>query len=155
MACNGEVDKAAAEEINSLFCEILIAPSYSDEALEILKSKKNRILLQRKPQEFSKNMFKTLLNGVLEQDKDLVMEEVADFKTVTEKAPTEQELKALAFALKICKHTKSNTIVLAKEGQLLASGVGQTSRVDALKPVVLKINVPSSSASSKLTCNRP
>ncbi|RVU24741.1 bifunctional phosphoribosylaminoimidazolecarboxamide formyltransferase/IMP cyclohydrolase [Sandaracinomonas limnophila] len=138
LACNGEVDKAAAEEINSLFCEILIAPSYSDEALEILKSKKNRILLQRKPQEFSKNMFKTLLNGVLEQDKDLVMEEVADFKTVTEKAPTEQELKALAFALKICKHTKSNTIVLAKEGQLLASGVGQTSRVDALKQAIEK-----------------
>lgn len=138
LACNGEVDKAAAEEINSLFCEILIAPSYSDEALEILKSKKNRILLQRKPQEFSKNMFKTLLNGVLEQDKDLVMEEVADFKTVTEKAPTEQELKALEFALKICKHTKSNTIVLAKEGQLLASGVGQTSRVDALKQAIEK-----------------
>jgi len=138
LACNGEVDKAAAEEINSLFCEILIAPSYSEEALEILKSKKNRILLQRKPQEFSKNMFKTLLNGVLEQDKDLVMEEVADFKTVTEKAPTEQELKALAFALKICKHTKSNTIVLAKEGQLLASGVGQTSRVDALKQAIEK-----------------
>lgn len=138
LACNGEVGKAAAEEINSLFCEILIAPSYSDEALEILKSKKNRILLQRKPQEFSKNMFKTLLNGVLEQDKDLVMEEIADFKTVTEKAPTEQELKALAFALKICKHTKSNTIVLAKEGQLLASGVGQTSRVDALKQAIEK-----------------
>ncbi len=138
LACNGEIDQAAAEVINSLFCEILIAPSFTAEALEILKSKKNRILLQRKNQEFPKNMFKTLLNGVLEQDKDLVMEEVADFKTVTEKAPTEQELRALAFALKICKHTKSNTIVLAKEGQLLASGVGQTSRVDALKQAIEK-----------------
>ncbi|MEY2792604.1 MAG: Phosphoribosylaminoimidazolecarboxamide formyltransferase [Bacteroidota bacterium] len=138
LACNGEVDKAAAEAINSLFCEILIAPSFSNEALEILRSKKNRILLQRKHQDFPKNMFKTLLNGVLEQDKDSVMEEVADFKTVTEKQPSDQELKALAFALKICKHTKSNTIVLAKEGQLLASGVGQTSRVDALKQAIEK-----------------
>ena len=138
LACNGEVDQAAAEVINSLFCEILIAPSFSDEALEILRSKKNRILLQRKNQAFPKKMFKTLLNGVLEQDKDAVMEEVSDFKTVTEKAPSDQELRALAFALKICKHTKSNTIVLAKEGQLLASGVGQTSRVDALKQAIEK-----------------
>ncbi len=138
LACNGEVDKAAAEVINSLFCEILIAPSFSADALEVLKSKKNRILLQRKNQSFPKNMFKTLLNGVLEQDKDAVMEEVGDFKTVTTKAPTDQELRALAFALKICKHTKSNTIVLAKEGQLLASGVGQTSRVDALKQAIEK-----------------
>jgi phosphoribosylaminoimidazolecarboxamide formyltransferase/IMP cyclohydrolase len=138
LACNGEVDKAAAEVINSLFCEILIAPSFSADALEVLKSKKNRILLQRKNQSFPKNMFKTLLNGVLEQDKDAVMEEVGDFKTVTTKAPTDQELRALAFALKVCKHTKSNTIVLAKEGQLLASGVGQTSRVDALKQAIEK-----------------
>ena len=138
LACNGEIDKSAAEVINSLFCEILIAPSFTAEALEILKSKKNRILLQRKNQTFPKNMFKTLLNGVLEQDKDLVMEEVADFKTVTQKQPSEQELRALAFALKICKHTKSNTIVLANEGQLLASGVGQTSRVDALKQAIEK-----------------
>ncbi len=138
LACNGEVDQAAAEVINSLFCEILIAPSFTEEALNILRSKKNRILLQRKNQAFPKNMFKTLLNGVLEQDKDAVMEEVADFKTVTEKAPSEEELRALAFALKICKHTKSNTIVLAKEGQLLASGVGQTSRVDALKQAIEK-----------------
>ncbi len=124
--------------MNSLFFEILIAPAYTEEALEVLKSKKNRILLVRKPVEFGKKMFKTLLNGVLEQDKDLVTEKIADFKTVTQKAPTESELKGLEFALKICKHTKSNTIILAKEGQLLASGVGQTSRVDALKQAIEK-----------------
>ena len=138
LATNGTVDKAAAEEMNSLFFEILIAPAYTEEALDVLKSKKNRILLVRKPVEFGKKMFKTLLNGVLEQDKDLVMEKIADFKTVTQKAPTESELKGLEFALKICKHTKSNTIILAKEGQLLATGVGQTSRVDALKQAIEK-----------------
>ncbi len=138
LATNGTVDKAAAEEMNTLFFEILIAPDFTEEALTVLKSKKNRILLKRKPVQNSKMMFKTLLNGVLEQDKDLATETVADFKTVTTKAPTDSELRALEFALKICKHTKSNTIILAKEGQLLASGVGQTSRVDALKQAIEK-----------------
>jgi phosphoribosylaminoimidazolecarboxamide formyltransferase / IMP cyclohydrolase len=138
LATNGTVDKASAEEMNTLFFEILIAPDFTEEALEVLKSKKNRILLKRKEIQVSKMMFKTLLNGVLEQDKDLSTEKIVDFKTVTEKAPTESELKALEFALKICKHTKSNTIILAKEGQLLASGVGQTSRVDALKQAIEK-----------------
>ena len=138
LATNGTVDKASAEEMNSLFFEILIAPDFTEEALVVLKSKKNRILLKRKEIQVSKMMFKTLLNGVLEQDKDLSTEKIADFKTVTEKAPTDSELKALEFALKICKHTKSNTIILAKEGQLLASGVGQTSRVDALKQAIEK-----------------
>ncbi|MES2797936.1 MAG: bifunctional phosphoribosylaminoimidazolecarboxamide formyltransferase/IMP cyclohydrolase PurH, partial [Bacteroidota bacterium] len=94
--------------------------------------------LKRKPVEFGKKMFKTLLNGVLEQDKDLATETTAQMKTVTTTEPTESELKALEFALKVCKHTKSNTIILAKEGQLLASGVGQTSRVDALKQAIEK-----------------
>lgn len=138
LATNKEVDKAAAESINPLFCEILIAPSFSEEALAILKTKKNRILLKRNHQEFPTIMFKTLLNGVLEQDKDLVMEGVSDFKTVTERVPTDEQMRALAFALKICKHTKSNTIILANDGQLLASGVGQTSRVDALKQAIDK-----------------
>jgi phosphoribosylaminoimidazolecarboxamide formyltransferase/IMP cyclohydrolase len=95
-------------------------------------------LLKRKPVEFSQKMFKTLLNGVLEQDKDNQTETAEQFKTVTEKAPTEEEKLALEFALKICKHTKSNTIVLANNRQLLASGVGQTSRVDALKQAIEK-----------------
>jgi phosphoribosylaminoimidazolecarboxamide formyltransferase/IMP cyclohydrolase len=138
LATNNEVDKAAAESINPLFCEILIAPSFTAEALEILQTKKNRILLKRNAVEFPKKMFKTLLNGVLEQDKDLVTEGVSDFKTVTKRVPTDEQKRALAFALKICKHTKSNTIVLANDGQLLASGVGQTSRVDALKQAIEK-----------------
>ncbi|GAB3687263.1 bifunctional phosphoribosylaminoimidazolecarboxamide formyltransferase/IMP cyclohydrolase [Spirosoma flavus] len=135
---NVTVDVATAEELNKLFMEILIAPSYEPEALNILKSKKNRILLQRNEVALPTVMFKTILNGVLEQDKDNQTETASQFKTVTEKAPTESEQRALEFALKVCKHTKSNTIVLAKEGQLLASGVGQTSRVDALRQAIEK-----------------
>ncbi|WP_421827207.1 bifunctional phosphoribosylaminoimidazolecarboxamide formyltransferase/IMP cyclohydrolase [Larkinella sp.] len=135
---NAKVDLETAEELNKLFMEILIAPDFNDDALKLLGSKKNRILLKRKPVEFSPKMFKTLLNGVLEQDKDSQTEVADQFKTVTEKAPTEAELRALEFALKICKHTKSNTIVLANDGQLLASGVGQTSRVDALRQAIEK-----------------
>jgi len=138
LATNREVDQSAAESINPLFCEILIAPSFTAEALAILQTKKNRILLKRNHVDFPKKMFKTLLNGVLEQDKDLVMEGVIDFKTVTKVMPTDEQKRALAFALKICKHTKSNTIILANDGQLLASGVGQTSRVDALKQAIDK-----------------
>jgi phosphoribosylaminoimidazolecarboxamide formyltransferase/IMP cyclohydrolase len=118
--------------------EILIAPDYAPEALDLLKSKKNRILLKRKPVELPTKLAKTILNGVLEQDKDSVTETADQFTTVTDKAPTESELRALEFALKVCKHTKSNTIILAKEDVLLASGVGQTSRVDALKQAIEK-----------------
>jgi phosphoribosylaminoimidazolecarboxamide formyltransferase/IMP cyclohydrolase len=135
---NTKVDLATAEELNKLFMEILIAPEYEQEALDLLKSKKNRILLKRNPVELPKIMFKTILNGVLVQDRDLATEVAAQFTTVTEKAPTSSELTALEFALKVCKHTKSNTIVLAKENQLLASGTGQTSRVDALRQAIDK-----------------
>ncbi|RAJ97550.1 phosphoribosylaminoimidazolecarboxamide formyltransferase/IMP cyclohydrolase [Larkinella arboricola] len=140
---NAKVDLETAEELNKLFMEILIAPDFDPEALTLLSSKKNRILLKRKPVEFSPKMFKTLLNGVLEQDKDNQTETAGQFKVVTEKAPSDSEQRALEFALKICKHTKSNTIVLANDGgpshgQLLASGVGQTSRVDALKQAIEK-----------------
>jgi phosphoribosylaminoimidazolecarboxamide formyltransferase / IMP cyclohydrolase len=135
---NVGVDLATAEELNKLFFEVLIAPSYDDEALELLKTKKNRVLLKRKPVATSQKMFKTLLNGVLEQDKDLATESQNQMQTVTTKTPTKAELEALEFALKVCKHTKSNTIVLAKQNQLLASGVGQTSRVDALKQAIEK-----------------
>ncbi|MFD1142122.1 bifunctional phosphoribosylaminoimidazolecarboxamide formyltransferase/IMP cyclohydrolase [Larkinella insperata] len=138
---NAKVDLETAEELNKLFMEILIAPDFDQEALTLLGSKKNRILLKRKPVEFSPKMFKTLLNGVLEQDKDNQTETASQFTTVTEKAPSDSEQRALEFALKICKHTKSNTIVLANDGQLLASGVGQTSRVDALKQAIEKARV--------------
>jgi phosphoribosylaminoimidazolecarboxamide formyltransferase/IMP cyclohydrolase len=135
---NTKVDLATAGELNKLFMEILIAPAYDEDALQLLKSKKNRILLKRNTVELPQIMFKTILNGVLVQDKDLATEVAAQFTTVTEKAPTTDEVSALEFALKVCKHTKSNTIVLAKENQLLASGTGQTSRVDALRHAIEK-----------------
>lgn len=135
---NGNVDLATAEELHKLFFEILIAPSFDADALEILKKKKDRRLLIRKEVKTSKKQFRTLLNGVLEQDKDLSTEKTADFKVVTNTVPTDDQNKALEFALKICKHLKSNNVVLAKDGQLLASGVGQTSRVDALKQAIDK-----------------
>lgn len=135
---NTTVDRATAEELNKLFMEILIAPDFAPEALELLKSKKNRILLKRKSVALPTVMFKTILNGVLEQDKDNQTETADDFKVVSQKAPTADELQALEFALKVCKHTKSNTIVLSNKNQLLASGVGQTSRVDALRQAIEK-----------------
>ena len=135
---NANVDLATAEELHKLFFEILIAPSFDEDALAILKKKKDRRLLIRKEVEVSKKQFKTLLNGVLEQDKDNSIETAADFKVATEKAPSKSEIKALEFALKICKHLKSNNVVLAKDGQMLACGVGQTSRVDALKQAIDK-----------------
>ncbi|WP_423149178.1 bifunctional phosphoribosylaminoimidazolecarboxamide formyltransferase/IMP cyclohydrolase [Rubrolithibacter danxiaensis] len=136
--CNGEVDGETAKEINKLFFEVLIAPSFSEEATKILTEKKNRILLIRNNVELPKKQFKTLLNGVIEQDKDLTIEGEDLMNPVTNRKPTAEELKDLFFANKIVKHTKSNTIVLAKGGQLLASGVGQTSRVDALKQALEK-----------------
>jgi phosphoribosylaminoimidazolecarboxamide formyltransferase/IMP cyclohydrolase len=135
---NAEIDAETAAEIDKLFYEVLIAPAFTDEAVKILSGKKNRILLVRQPVELPVKHFKTLLNGVIEQDKDAVIEGPAQMTTVTEKTPTEAELKDLFFANKIVKHTKSNTIVFAKNNQLMASGVGQTSRVDALKQAIIK-----------------
>lgn len=135
---NQEVDLATAQEINNLFFEVLIAPSYQAEAVELFKAKKNRVILQRNEVELSKKQFKTLLNGVIEQDKDLSLEGAEQMKTVTEKAPSEASIQDLIFANKIVKHTKSNTIVFVKDNVLIASGVGQTSRVDALKQAVVK-----------------
>jgi len=138
LATNEQIDLSAAEEINKLFFEILIAPSYSDEALTLLKSKKNRMLLLQKSKLAEAKQSKTILNGIIEQDLDLKTDAKEDLKVVTKKAPSASEIKSLLFASKICKHTKSNTIILANEGQLLASGVGQTSRVDALKQAIEK-----------------
>jgi phosphoribosylaminoimidazolecarboxamide formyltransferase/IMP cyclohydrolase len=135
---NTKIDFNTANEINNLFCEVLIAPSYTDEALEILKQKNNRVLLIQKQVELPKKQFRTILNGVLEQDKDLITDQAADFETRTNTAPSKQEVLDLAFANKLVKHTKSNTIVLVKNGQLLASGTGQTSRVDALRQAIHK-----------------
>ncbi len=135
---NRTIDLETAEEINKLFCEIILAPGYENNALELLKSKKNRIILLEKSFDFPVKQFRSALNGALVQDKDLKTEVKDDLNTVTKTSPTEQEIKDLLFANSIVKHTKSNTIVLAKNGQLLASGVGQTSRVDALKQAIEK-----------------
>jgi phosphoribosylaminoimidazolecarboxamide formyltransferase / IMP cyclohydrolase len=135
---NARIDKEAAQAMQELFFEVLIAPDFSEEALELLREKKNRILLKRKPLELPTQHFKTLLNGVILQDADNKTETQADLRTVTQRSPTQEEIDALLFASKVVKHTKSNTIVLANDGQLLASGVGQTSRVDALKQAIAK-----------------
>jgi len=138
LIANREIDLATAAEINKLFFEVLIAPSYQQEAVELFKAKKNRVILQRNEVELSKKQFKTLLNGVIEQDKDLIVEGPEQMTAVTDKTPTTDELNDLFFANKIVKHTKSNTIVFVKNNTLLASGVGQTSRVDALKQAIVK-----------------
>ncbi len=135
---NVEIDKATAEEIHNLFCEVVIAPSYTDEALEILKGKKNRIILIQNDIELPETLVRTCLNGVLVQDKDSKTDSKEDLNPVTDKKPTSEEIEDLIFASKLCKHTKSNTIVLAKNKQLCASGTGQTSRVDALNQAIHK-----------------
>lgn len=135
---NVEIDKATAEEIHNLFCEVVIAPSYTDEALEILKGKKNRIILIQNDIELPETLVRTCLNGVLVQDKDSKTDSKEDLNPVTDKKPTSKEIEDLIFASKLCKHTKSNTIVLAKNKQLCASGTGQTSRVDALNQAIHK-----------------
>ncbi|MDP9078253.1 MAG: bifunctional phosphoribosylaminoimidazolecarboxamide formyltransferase/IMP cyclohydrolase [Bacteroidota bacterium] len=135
---NDEIDAATATEIDKIFYEVLIAPAYTDDAVAILKGKKNRIILVRQPVELPTKLFKTLLNGVIEQDKDAVIEGPAQMTAVTNRKPTEHEQRDLFFANKVVKHTKSNTIVFAKNGQLMSSGVGQTSRVDSLRQAVIK-----------------
>lgn len=135
---NQTVNLATAEELHKLFFEILIAPAIDADALEVLKKKKDRRLLLRKGVALPPKQFRSLLNGVLEQDKDSSTETAEQFKVVTNQIPTEAENKAMEFALKICKHLKSNNVVLARDGQLLACGVGQTSRVDALRQAIEK-----------------
>src|SRR5690606_33943798 len=138
LIANGEIDKETAEEINNLFFEVLIAPAYTADALTVLTAKKNRIFLKRKVVQLPKEQFKTLLNGVILQDKDNTVEGPEVMKTATTVQPTAAQLDDLYFANKIVKHTKSNTIVFAKDKTLVASGVGQSSRVDALKQAIEK-----------------
>ena len=138
LAMNRAVDLPTAELLNGLFFEILIAPGFDAEALNLLKSKKNRILLIDKELPLAKVQVKTLFNGLLVQEADLTLAQKTDCKVVTEKEPDATEWANLLFANKIVKHTKSNTIVLAKDGILLASGTGQTSRVDALRQAIQK-----------------
>ncbi len=135
---NTEIDEATAQEINSLFCEVIIAPSYQAKALDILKTKKNRIILILKDVELPSTNLRSCLNGILVQDRNTITDTIEALTYVTDNKPTQNELEDLIFASKICKHTKSNTIVLVKNKQLCASGTGQTSRVDALEQAIHK-----------------
>ena len=132
------VDKATAEAIDALFFEIIAAPDFEPEALETLRRKKNRMILRRKPTPRPANKVRTALNGILTEAADTVVPARDAMRTATTKAPTGQELNDLVFASILVKHTKSNAIVLAKNDQLLASGTGQTSRVDALQQAIAK-----------------
>jgi phosphoribosylaminoimidazolecarboxamide formyltransferase/IMP cyclohydrolase len=138
LIANAYIDFATAEKINELFCEVLIAPGFDQAGLTLLQSKKNRIILLQKETFLPKHQFRTILNGVLVQDRDFLSETAQELTFQTELQPSADEVEDLLFANKIAKHTKSNTIVLAKNGQLIASGTGQTSRVDALKQAIAK-----------------
>ncbi len=138
LVTNCIIDEKTALEINKLFFEVLIAPGFENNALETLKSKKNRIILQRKKFNLSSKQIKTVLNGFIQQERDTIVEQPSDMTPVTLVLPDEIQYQDLAFANILVKHTKSNAIVLVKNKQLLASGVGQTSRVDALKQAIEK-----------------
>ena len=135
---NTKIDVATATEINKLFCEVVIAPAYDDEATTILQEKKNRIILIQNELELPNKQVRTCLNGLLIQERNNITDNKEALTTVTTTTPTEQEVQDLIFASKICKNTKSNTIVFAKNGTLIASGTGQTSRVDALVQAIDK-----------------
>lgn len=138
LVANREIDAPTAEEINKIFFEVVIAPAYTEDALAILKQKKNRIILLQKAPPATKLQFRSVLNGALAQERDLKIETPEDLTPVTTVKPTDKQIADMLFANKIVKHSKSNAIVLAKDGQLYASGVGQTSRVDALKQAIEK-----------------
>ncbi len=138
LICNIPVDIDTAKEINKLFFEIILAPAYDHKALDILREKKNRIILQSKPHNLPIRSFRSILNGVISQERDLKTERSEDLKPVSNRKPTNRENDDLIFAGKIVKHTRSNAIALAANKQLIASGIGQTSRVDALKQAISK-----------------
>ncbi|MDO4706917.1 MAG: bifunctional phosphoribosylaminoimidazolecarboxamide formyltransferase/IMP cyclohydrolase [Porphyromonadaceae bacterium] len=138
LIANREIDRSTAELINTLFVEVLIAPGFTEEALDILKTKKNRILLVQRARIDTCWSYRSMLGGVLQQEIDRAVEGIEQLRCVTDKSPTLKEQEDMVFAMKLVKHSKSNAIVLAKGGQMLASGIGQTSRVDALKQAVRK-----------------
>ena len=138
LIANQKIDLETADQIHELFCEVVIAPSFSQEALTLLSQKKNRILLTQKLFSSPDHTLRTCLNGVLRQERDAQTDKQSDLTVVTDQAPTQAQIDDLLFASVICKHTKSNTIVLVKDGQLYASGTGQTSRVDALRQAIEK-----------------
>ena len=138
LATNQKIELELAEKIHQLFCEVVIAPEFSDEALEVLRGKKNRILLKQKIFTKPAKQFKSLLNGVIAQDYDAFMEDESTFKLATEKNISADQEQNLVFAIKSVKHLKSNGIALIANKQLIGMGCGQTSRVDALRQAITK-----------------
>lgn len=138
LICNRDMDSETSEKVNDLFCEVVIADGYDPKSLEILQSKKNRRILVKKELPLPKKTYRSALNGILEQDRDMITDKEEDLSLVTRTKSSDREINDLIFASKVCKHTKSNTIVLVKDGQLCASGTGQTSRVDALRQAIDK-----------------
>ncbi len=138
LIANAEVDAEVAAGANAIFFELIVAPSFTEEAIQILSEKKNRIILKRKKVKLAPTQVRTLLNGFISQDKDLKTEQTADLKCVSKIEANNEQIEDLLFANKVCKHTRSNAIVIVKNKQMLASGVGQTSRVDALKQAIAK-----------------
>lgn len=138
LICNTTVDLATAEQINKLFYEVLIAPDFDVDAQALLSAKSKRILLKLKHYNLRPKSFKSLLNGVIQQDTDLASETEESLTVVTSSIPTQDQISDLLFANKLVKHLKSNTIVFAKDNQLLSMGCGQTSRVDATKQAIEK-----------------
>lgn len=138
LVCNRPIDLDAAEEINKLFVEVIVAPDYGPGVLDLLFTKKNRIVLRLKEDQYKRVTVKTALNGYLVEDRDLHTENLDDFKVVTQAAPSRAEIRDLIFANKVVKHSRSNAITLAKDQQLCASGIGQTSRIDALRQAIEK-----------------
>ena len=138
LICNKKLDLATAEAVNPLFFELLIAPEYAADALQLLQSKKNRMLLEQRPVKLPHMMQRAALNGILWQERDTAIESRNEFKTVTTRRPADSQLRDLECALRLVKHTRSNAIVLVKDGCLLAAGTGQTSRVDALEQAIAK-----------------
>lgn len=138
LIANQSINLATATSINKLFYEVLIAPDFHADALELLQKKKKRVLLKIKTFDAAAKTYKSLLNGVIVHDTDLAIEVEGDLNIATEKSPTMEQISDLLFANTVAKHLKSNTIVLAKDHQLLGMGCGQTSRVDALKQAITK-----------------
>jgi len=135
---NREVDETVAALMDKIFLEIVMAPSFTQRAVEILSSKKNRIILRRRIGGADGSSYRSMLGGVLWQERDSSTETAAGMKPVTTRHPSDEEYQDMVFANKIVKHSRSNAIVLAKGKQLCASGIGQTSRIDALHQAIDK-----------------
>lgn len=138
ICCNRVISESTAKQIDEIFFEVIIAPGFEEQALEILKKKKNRIILQWNPDRNDQMMIRSALNGYLVQERDNALSTTESLQCVTQRKPTPEEISEMLFAEKVCKHLKSNTIVLTRNKQLLGMGCGQTSRVDALKQAIQK-----------------